>query len=159
MQGINYIEDDSTVLVLYGDTPLITKDTINELLNYHNEGKYACTVLTALLDDPTGYGRIVRDERGKILRIVEQKDTTMEERLIKEINSGIYCFSGKMLKYGLENINDANAQGELYLTDVIEILKNEGYNVGAHIIKDATEIHGINDKVQLSLSEKIMRKR
>ena len=159
MQGIKHIEDDSTVLVLYGDTPLITKDTINRLFNYHNEGEYVCTVLTALLDDPTGYGRIVRDEIGNISRIVEQKDTTVEEGLIKEINSGIYCFSGKMLKYGLEKIDNDNAQGEFYLTDVIEILGNEGYNVGAYIIKDATEIHGINNRVQLSFSEKIMGKR
>lgn len=159
MQGIKHIEDDSRVLVLCGDTPLIRKETINRLFNYHNEGGYVCTVLTALLDDPTGYGRIVRDEVGNISRIVEQKDTSEEERQINEINSGIYCFSGKMLKHGLENIDDDNAQGEFYLTDVIEILKDEGYNVGAYVIKDHREIHGINNRVQLCLSEKIMRRR
>lgn len=159
MQAIGHIQDDSTVLVLCGDTPLITKDTIDRLFDYHNKGGYVCTVLTALLDDPTGYGRILRDKVGNISRIVEQKDTTKEERQINEINSGIYCFNGKMLKHGLENINDNNAQGEFYLTDVIEILKHEGYNVGAYIINDPTEIHGINNRVQLSFSEEIMRKR
>ena len=159
MQGIEHIHDDSTVLVLCGDTPLITKETIDRLFDYHNKGGYVSTVLTALLDDPTGYGRILRDEIGNISRIVEQKDTSEEERQINEINSGIYCFNGKMLKYGLEKIDDNNAQGEFYLTDVIEILKHEGYNVGAYIIKDPTEIHGINNRVQLSYSEEIMRKR
>lgn len=159
MQGIKHIQDDSKVVVLCGDTPLITKDTINRLFDYHNKGEYVCTVLTALLDDPTGYGRIVRDDIGNISKIVEEKDTSEEEAKIREINSGIYCFNGKMLKYGLNNIDDDNAQGEFYLTDVIEILKDEEYNVGAYTINDPAEIHGINNRLQLSLSEKIMRKR
>lgn len=159
MQGINHIEDDSTVLVLCGDTPLITKDTIDRLFDFHNKGEYLCTVLTAVLDDPTGYGRILRDEHGNISKIVEEKDTSPEEKEIREINSGIYCFNGKMLKYGLNNISDDNAQGEFYLTDVIEIIKDQGHNVGAYIINDSAEIHGINNRLQLSSSEKIMRKR
>lgn len=159
MQGIEHIEDDSTVVVLCGDTPLITADTLNRLFDYHNEGQYVCTVLTALLDDPTGYGRIIRDEIGNISKIVEDKDTTVEQRKVNEINSGIYCFTGKMLKYGLKNIDDNNTQGEFYLTDVVEILRNEGYNVGAYIVEDAREIHGINNRVQLSYSEKIMIER
>ncbi len=159
MQGIKHIEDDSTVVVLCGDTPLITKETINRLFDYHKNGEYVCTVLTALLDDPTGYGRAIRDEVGNILKIVEDKDTTVEEKQVKEINAGIYCFKGSMLKYALENLDDNNAQGELYLTDVVEILRNEGYNVGAYIIDDPIEIHGINNRVQLSFSEKVMRKR
>ena len=159
MQGIKHIDDDSTVVVLCGDTPLITKETINRLFDYHKKGEYVCTVLTALLDDPTGYGRAIRDEVGNILKIVEHKDTTVEEKQVKEINAGIYCFKASMLKYALENLDDNNAQGELYLTDVVEILRNEGYNVGAYIIDDPIEIHGINNRVQLSFSEKIMQKR
>ncbi|MDR7870952.1 MAG: bifunctional UDP-N-acetylglucosamine diphosphorylase/glucosamine-1-phosphate N-acetyltransferase GlmU [Tissierellaceae bacterium] len=159
MQGLKHIDDDSTVMVLCGDTPLITKDTINKLFDYHKKGEYVCTVLTAVLDDPTGYGRIIRDDIGNISKIVEQKDATEDETIVNEINAGVYCFTGKMLKYGLKNINSDNAQGEFYLTDVVEILRNEGYNVGAYIIEDPVEIHGINNRVQLSFSEKVMRNR
>lgn len=159
MQGLKHIEDDSTVVVLCGDTPLITKESINSLLDYHKKGEYVCTVLTAILDDPTGYGRIIRDKIGNISRIVEHKDTNEEEKLVNEINTGVYCFNGKMLKCGLENIDSNNAQGELYLTDIVEILTKKGYNVGAHIIEDPIEIHGINNRIQLSFCEKIMRKR
>ena len=159
MQGLKHIEEDSTVVILCGDIPLITKETINKLLDYHKKDEYHCTVLTAIVDNPAGYGRIIRDKNGNIAKIVEQKDANEEERLVNEINTGVYCFTGKLLKYGLEKIDSNNAQGEFYLTDVVEILVNEGYNVGAHIIEDSTEINGINNRVQLSFCEKIMRKR
>ena len=159
MQAMDYIEDDSNVVILYGDTPLITAKTIEKFIKYHNENEYDGTVLTAFLDDPTGYGRIIRDREGNILKIVEQKDATKEEIEIKEMNSGIYCFNGKLLKYALAKINNDNVQGEYYITDVISILKEEGYSVGAYIIDDPTEIHGINSRVQLAFCEKVMRKR
>lgn len=159
MQGLKHVDDESTVVILCGDTPLIRKETINRLFAYHNEGNYSCTVLTAILDDPTGYGRIIRDEVGNISKIVEDKDATEEERQVREINAGIYCFTGKMLKQGLSKIDDDNAQGEFYLTDAVEILKNEGYNVGAYVIEDPVETHGINNRVQLAFSEKVMRQR
>lgn len=158
-QGMDLVEDDSTVIILYGDTPLITKDTVNKLMKYHKEQENHGTVLTAILEDPTGYGRIVRDETGNISKIVEHKDASEIERNIDEINSGIYCFNGQLLKYALEKIDNNNAQGELYVTDVISILKDEGYRVGAFIIEDPIEIHGVNSRVQLSFSEKIMRNR
>lgn len=159
IQGIDYIEDHSTVVILYGDTPLIREETINEFMKYHNENKLQATVLTAILDDPTGYGRIVREENGDILKIVEQRDASMDELEINEINSGIYCFDGKLLKYALGKINNNNAQNEYYVTDVIGILKEEGHKVGAYIINDSDEIHGVNSRVQLAFSEKIMRRR
>lgn len=159
MQAVEHIEDDSTVVILYGDTPLITESTINKLMNYHNENEFQGTVLTAILDNPTGYGRIIREDTGEILKIVEEKDASQEEKKIKEINSGIYCFNGKLLKYALGKIDNNNAQNEYYVTDVIGILKKEGYKVGAYIIEDANEIHGVNSRVQLAFSEDIMRKR
>ena len=159
MQGKDYIKDDSCVIILYGDTPLITSNTLNEFINYHNMNKNDCTVLTASMDDPTGYGRIIRDKSGNILSIVEHKDATDEQRKIKEINSGIYCFNGRLLKYALEKIDSNNAQNEYYITDVIKVLKGEGYKVGAYKIEDPTEIYGINSRVQLAYAEKILRKR
>lgn len=159
MQAVEHIEDDSTVVILYGDTPLITESTINKLMNYHNENEFQGTVLTAILDNPTGYGRIIRENTGEILKIVEEKDASQDEKKIKEINSGIYCFKGKLLKYALGKINNNNAQNEYYVTDVIGILKEEGHKVGAYIIEDANEIHGVNSRVQLAFSEDIMRKR
>ncbi len=159
MQAKDYIDNDSNVIILYGDTPLITENTINSFIKYHEKGKFDGTVLTAVLDDPTAYGRIVRDDSGELVGIVEEKDATVEEKKIKEINSGIYCFKGKLLKDALDKINNDNAQGEYYVTDVIEILKKEGYKVGAYVIDDSTEINGINTRVQLAFSEKIMRAR
>lgn len=159
MQGEEYIDDDSDVIILCGDTPLITKETINKLLKFHKEGNFHGTVLTALLADSTGYGRIKRDESGNIFKIVEEKDATEEEKKIKEINSGIYCFNGKLLRQALKKIDDDNAQGEFYITDVVGILRDEGYKVGAYVVEDSTEIHGINSRIQLAFSEGIMRKR
>lgn len=159
MQAIDNIEDNSTVVILYGDTPLITESTINKLINYHSKNQFKATVLTAILDEPTGYGRIIREDTGNILKIVEQKDASEAEKEIKEINSGIYCFDGKLLKYALGKIDNNNAQNEYYVTDVIGILKEEGHKVGAYVIEDSTEIHGVNSRVQLAFSEEVMRKR
>lgn len=159
MQGIDYIEDDSTVIILYGDTPLISEKTINKFMTYHNENELQATVLTALLEDPSGYGRIIREENGDILKIVEERDASIEEKKIREINSGIYCFDGKLLKESLGKITNNNSQNEYYVTDVIEILKNEGHKLGAYIVDDSNEIHGVNSRAQLAFSEKIMRNR
>lgn len=159
MQANDYIDDENTVIILYGDTPLITEDTIDKLVEYHKEKDNQLTVLTALLDEPKGYGRIKRDENFNIQEIVEEKDTTQEEKQIKEINSGIYCFSGKSLKYALSKIENNNAQGEYYLTDAVSILKNQNYRVGAYIIENSTEIHGVNSRVQLAFCEEQTRKK
>ena len=159
MQAIDHIEDDENVIILYGDTPLISSKTIEKLLDYHKENKYKGTVLTAYVEDPTGYGRIIRDKNGEISKIVEQKDATEEELQIKEINSGIYCFNGKDLKEALGEIDNDNAQGEYYITDVITILKAKNQNVGAFLIDNPDDIYGINSRVQLAFCEKIMRQR
>ena len=158
-QAIDHIDDNSTVIILYGDTPLITEKTINKLLDYHKTGEYEGTVLTAILEDPSGYGRIKRDSNELIEKIIEDKDASMDEKSIKEINSGIYCFNGKVLKYALGKIDNNNAQGEFYLTDAISILRSENFKVGAYIIGDSTEIHGVNSRVQLAFSEEIIRSR
>lgn len=159
MQAVEEIEDDSTVVILYGDTPLIRQETIKSLMKYHKENNFKGTVLTAKLLDPKGYGRIVRDEEGYISKIVEDKDASPEEKEINEINSGIYCFDGKLLKHSLSQITNDNAQNEYYVTDVIEILKREGHKVGAYIIEDSVEINGVNSRVQLAFCEDVMRKR
>lgn len=159
MQAIDEIDDDSTVAILSGDTPLIREDTIKNLVNYHEDKNCKATVLTAILEDCTGYGRIIRGKDGNILKIVEEKDATEDERKVNEINSGIYCFNGKLLKDALSKIDNENAQNEYYITDVIGILKEQGYSVGAYTINDAIEINGVNSRVQLAYCERVMRKR
>jgi bifunctional UDP-N-acetylglucosamine pyrophosphorylase/glucosamine-1-phosphate N-acetyltransferase len=159
MQAIDHIKDEENVLILYGDAPLISSKTIEDFLAYHVENNYMGTVLTAYVEDPTGYGRIIRDSNGEILKIVEQKDANEEELNINEINSGIYCFNGRELKEALGKIDNNNAQNEYYITDVITILKDKNQNVGAFLIDNPDEIYGINSKVQLAFCEKIMRQR
>lgn len=159
MQGIDDVQDDDNVVILYGDTPLITSNTIKEFMDYHKERQNDGTVLTAHVDDPTGYGRIVRDDKNNILEIVEHKDANDKELNIKEINSGIYCFNGKHLKESLRQINNENSQGEYYITDVITILKEEGHKVDAYLIEDTTEINGVNSRAQLAFCGKILRDR
>lgn len=159
MQTVDEIDDDSTVVILYGDTPLIRGETIRELIAYHKENEFKGTVLTARLPNPKDYGRIVRDKMGNISKIVEERDASPSEKEIDEINSGIYCFDGNLLKDSLEKITDDNAQNEYYVTDVIEILKCEGHRVGAYIIEDSVEINGVNSRVQLAYCEDVIRDR
>ncbi len=158
-QAKDEINDGDVVLVLCGDTPLITSETLSEFAKYHKDGGFKATVLTSLMDDPTGYGRILRNKEGHVEGIVEEKDATDEQRKITEVNSGIYGFSGKNLKSVLEKIDNDNSQEEYYLTDALDILRNEGLKIGGYNIKDAGEIKGINSKVQLAEAEKIMRQR
>ena len=147
------------VLVLNGDVPLIRPETLNKLLEKSIENKEYATLLTAIYDNPTGYGRIVRDEGGNVEAIVEEKDTTDEQKEIKEINAGIYCFDIEELLSALEKISPNNAQGEYYLTDVIQIMNEKGLKTGAVIVEDNTEILGINDRIQLEMLTKILQMR
>lgn len=147
------------ILVLNGDVPLIRPETLNKLLEKSIENKEYATLLTAIYDNPTGYGRIVRDEGGNIEAIVEEKDTTEEQKEIKEINAGIYCFDIEELLLALDKIEPNNAQGEYYLTDVIKIMNEKGLKTGAVIVEDNTEILGINDRIQLEMLTKVLQMR
>lgn len=148
-----------TVLVLAGDTPLLTGQSLAQFLDTHVSGKFVASVLTAEHPDPTGYGRIIRDESGELIRIVEEKDATDDEKIIFEINSGVYAFDGAALASAITKITHSNAQGELYLTDVIEVLKGEGASIAAIVIDDFTEILGVNDRIQLAESAALLRDR
>lgn len=148
-----------TVLVTYADTPLFRPETFQQLLDYHKEQELAATVITAQIDDPTGYGRIVRGDDGYIKKIVEQKDATTEELQITEINTGTYCFDSELLFKYLAHVTPDNAQAEYYLPDVLPLMIANGYRVGAYCIADPQESMGINDRVQLAKAEEIMRQR
>ncbi|NGQ96483.1 bifunctional UDP-N-acetylglucosamine diphosphorylase/glucosamine-1-phosphate N-acetyltransferase GlmU [Brevibacillus sp. SYP-B805] len=150
---------EGVTFILYGDTPLLSADTLRELLAYHQAEQAAATVLTATFADPTGYGRIIRNEAGEVLRIVEHKDATPEERLVREINTGIYCFDNQKLLAALKQVNNDNAQGEYYITDCVGILRDAGEKVVAYIARDPDETMGVNDRVQLSQAERYMRLR
>ncbi|MCP3798749.1 bifunctional UDP-N-acetylglucosamine diphosphorylase/glucosamine-1-phosphate N-acetyltransferase GlmU [Allokutzneria sp. A3M-2-11 16] len=141
---------DGTVLVTYGDVPLLETATLERLLDEHRDQGNAVTVLTAVVSDPSGYGRVLRDADGGVLAIVEQKDATEEQRAVQEINSGVYAFDAAVLRDGLGRISTANAQGELYLTDVLGIARGDGRRVGALVCEDVWQVEGVNDRVQLA---------
>lgn len=153
---------DSTLLILSGDVPMIRPETLAGLVQQHlrHRGKgAACTILTVKLKDPTGYGRIVRDEDGMFQRIVEQKDATDEEREIAEINAGIYCFDTRKLFGALSNVKNLNLQGEYYLTDVPALLRTDGEDVAIHQHPDTYEIEGVNNRAQLAELERVLNRR
>ncbi|HEX8289332.1 MAG TPA: bifunctional UDP-N-acetylglucosamine diphosphorylase/glucosamine-1-phosphate N-acetyltransferase GlmU [Pyrinomonadaceae bacterium] len=158
-----YLEnEDSTLLVLSGDVPMIRAETLAALVQQHHNhrGKgAACTILSVKLDDPTGYGRIIRDDEGFFERIIEQKDAADEEKAVKEINTGIYCFNTRKLFSALARVKNNNAQNEYYLTDVPGLLRQEGETIAIFHHKDAHEIEGINNRVQLAELERAMRYR
>lgn len=152
------LHDASTVVVTAGDTPLISAATIAELVTTHRDNASAATVLTSVLDDPTGYGRIVRGPDGRVLRIVEQRDASPDELDIREWNTGIYAFRGDLLGPALAGLDTGNSQGEYYLTDVIARLAAAGHRVGA-VRVDAAETLGVNDRSQLAEADRAMRDR
>jgi bifunctional UDP-N-acetylglucosamine pyrophosphorylase/glucosamine-1-phosphate N-acetyltransferase len=150
---------ENQVLILAGDTPLIQGQTLAKLIAGHIETKAACTILTAKLADPSGYGRVIRNELGQVSAIVEQKDASADQLTVDEINSGIYLFDLAQLQAQIGLLRNANAQGELYLTDVVGLLVNAGALVNAHLIEDISETLGINDRVQLAQCTDLMRQR
>lgn len=159
MQGEKFIPEEGDVIVLYGDTPLIKSSSIESFINYHRDNNCIASVLTTEIEEPRGYGRIIRNDNGEIIRIVEEKDANNNEKAIKEINSGIYCFKAKQLRDSLGKLTNDNSQGEYYLTDVIGILKESGEKIGAYKLEDHREIMGVNSRIQLSKAEKIMKER
>ncbi|WP_028777591.1 bifunctional UDP-N-acetylglucosamine diphosphorylase/glucosamine-1-phosphate N-acetyltransferase GlmU [Shimazuella kribbensis] len=150
---------DGITLVLNGDHPLFTKDTLQSLIQIHRQKEAAATVLTAELADPTGYGRVIRQGDGSVSRIVEHKDATEEERSVHEINTGTYCFHNKKLFEALKLVNNNNAQGEYYLPDVISILQEQGEVIAASMMADEKEAMGVNDRFQLAEAEAYMQQR
>jgi bifunctional UDP-N-acetylglucosamine pyrophosphorylase / glucosamine-1-phosphate N-acetyltransferase len=148
-----------TILILAGDTPLLTGNSLQQLLEAHNSGGFTASVLTAEHPDPTGYGRIVRADDGDLLRIVEERDSDDFVKALFEVNSGVYAFDAKKLAGAITKLSNNNSQGELYLTDVIEILRNEGGTIAATMIDDFTEIFGVNDRVQLAECTALLRDR
>lgn len=150
---------DGTVMVLCGDTPLLQGELLAKLYNEHKQAGAKATVLTAKMPDATGYGRIIRTASGTVRKIVEQKDASAEELLVDEVNSGIYCFERAALFESLAKLNCNNAQGEYYLTDVLEILNKENEKVWAVVADDYEQTLGINSRVQLAGAESILRRR
>lgn len=160
MQASSCLQDfEGTVMVLCGDTPLLRGETLAKLFAEHQSAQASATVLTACMADPTGYGRVIRDDNGQVLKIVEQKDATSSELAVNEINTGIYCFDRVVLFDALRSINCNNMQGEYYLTDVIGILAQKQTKVWAVQVDDPEETLGINSRMQLAEAEKILRKR
>lgn len=156
----NFIGLEGQTLILFGDTPLITGSTLNNLVKHHRENNNGVTVLSTVVEDSTGYGRIVRDANGNFVKSVEHKDATKSEREIKEINSGMYVYDSALLFETLDLINNNNAQGEYYLPDTLTIIKNMGErNVDAMITEDFEEIMGVNSRRQLADATKVIQKR
>ncbi|MCY9295246.1 bifunctional UDP-N-acetylglucosamine diphosphorylase/glucosamine-1-phosphate N-acetyltransferase GlmU [Bacillus spizizenii] len=159
-QAQPFLADEKGVtIVICGDTPLLTAETMEQMLKEHTQREAKATILTAVAEDPTGYGRIIRGENGAVQKIVEHKDASEEERLVTEINTGTYCFDNEALFRAIDLVSNDNAQGEYYLPDVIEILKNEGETVAAYQTDNFQETLGVNDRVALSQAEQFMKER
>ncbi|AWM15422.1 MULTISPECIES: bifunctional UDP-N-acetylglucosamine diphosphorylase/glucosamine-1-phosphate N-acetyltransferase GlmU [Bacillus] len=159
-QAQPFLADEKGVtIVICGDTPLLTAETMEQMLKEHTQREAKATILTAVAEDPTGYGRIIRGANGAVQKIVEHKDASEEERLVTEINTGTYCFDNEALFRAIDQVSNDNAQGEYYLPDVIEILKNEGETVAAYQTGNFQETLGVNDRVALSQAEQFMKER
>lgn len=152
-------DEDADVVIVPGDTPLLRRSTILQLLERHQASQAAITVLSAYVEDPTGYGRIVRERDGQFGRIVEDRDASSEERLISEVNTSVMVVRAELLGPGLRRVGRQNAQGEYYLTDLVAVLREAGHVATATPIDDAAEVMGINDRAQLAAAEREMRRR
>lgn len=157
MQAGDFIKEGN-ILVLCGDTPLITAQTIEKLCSIHQSDDNSVTVVSMIAEDPTGYGRIIRNN-DSFAKIVEQKDTTPEEALVKEVNTGVYIFKAEALNNAFAKLGNNNSQGEYYLTDTLEIIKNDGGKVGIMVADDDKEFMGVNSKLHLSQAIAAMRER
>ncbi len=147
------------VLILCGDTPLITENTLKKFIEYHNSANSDLTVMSTLFDDPANYGRIIRESDNTLKCIVEEKDATPEQKAVKEVNAGIYCLNWGKIKAAFSQLTSNNAQGEYYLTDIIEWGKKNNLNVNAYILEDNKEIYGINSRANLAQATKYLTDR
>ncbi len=155
-----YLENyEGQVLILCGDTPLITKETLEKFVQYHNTENSDITVMSTIFQDPTNYGRIIRENDNTLKCIVEEKDATIEQKAVKEVNAGIYCLNWSKIKNAFSQLTSNNAQGEYYLTDIIEWGKKNNLRVNAYILEDNTEIYGINSRVNLAQATKYLTDR
>lgn len=152
-------QSTGVTLIMSGDTPLFRPETLLEFIEAHEKSNHAVTVLTAIADDPTGYGRIVRADDETVIKIVEQKDASITERRIHEINTGVYIFDNKLLFDSLAQVKNNNVQGEYYLPDTLDILRQSGQQIGAHTLQNFTESLGVNDRVALSVANQVMHER
>ncbi|MGD0882950.1 MAG: NTP transferase domain-containing protein [Acidimicrobiales bacterium] len=151
--------DDGDVVVLPGDTPLLRPGTLAHLVRSHRASDDAATLLTAVLDEPTGYGRVVRGRDDSVARVVEHGDATDEQLEVREVNTSMYCFKRSVLAPSLRRLSPSNAQGEYYLTDVVEVLYEAGHRVGSVVVEDTMEVAGVNDRAQLAVAEAELRDR
>lgn len=158
MQARKAVGENSLITVLYGDMPVVTPESISAMVEFHKNQDAAATVMTAKVADPTGYGRII-GEGDKVLLIREEKDATPEEKAIKEINSGFYCFESSVAFDALEKIDNNNKQGEYYLTDIVEVLNGENKDVIAFRLQDPDELSGVNDRCQLAHVQQLIQKK
>ena len=159
MQAKEFIGKEGKTFILFGDTPLITGDTLKELVKNHEKNKNSITVLTTKVDNPKGYGRIIRDSNGTFLKSVEEKDATEEERKVNEINSGMYIYNSEVLYETLDTLTNNNAQGEYYLPDTLKAAIEKGFKVDGMSTELTSEILGVNSRVQLAEAQKIMQLR
>ena len=155
-----YLEDYSgQILILCGDTPLITSETLKKFVEYHNSNNSDLTVMSTIFENPANYGRIIREQAGSLKCIVEEKDATPEEKAVKEVNAGIYILNWNKVKPAFSQLTSNNAQGEYYLTDIISWGKNNGLKVNAFILENSDEIYGINSRKNLAEASRIMNTR
>ncbi len=160
LQAIPFLQSFSgTVLILCGDVPLVELETLRSFIDTYKENGSTLSVLTAVVEEPFGYGRILRNSEGWLEKIVEEKDASEKERMIREINTGIFCVKAPFLMEGLREIGKENAQGEYYLTDLVEIAKKRGLRCSAHIVADPVEVMGINTRVDLAMANEVLRQK
>ncbi|HMS65706.1 MAG TPA: sugar phosphate nucleotidyltransferase [Ignavibacteria bacterium] len=155
MQTENFLKDfEGDILILSGDVPLLSYETVRDFLDFHNSNKFDASLISAVMEDPSGYGRVLRNETGSFYDIREEKDCSPAEKKCREINSGIYIIDNQLLFEALKTLKTDNAQGEYYLTDIFRYFKNTGKKIGAFPVKDILEITGINSPEQLQELEK-----
>jgi bifunctional UDP-N-acetylglucosamine pyrophosphorylase/glucosamine-1-phosphate N-acetyltransferase len=158
MQAVPFLNEEGNTLIITGDTPLIQEKTLLSLIENHIQTDNDGTVLITKFDDPTGYGRIIRNSVEEVVGIVEEKDANEEQKKIKEVNTGIFCFKNKALIEGLPLLDSNNIQNEYYLTDMVSIFNKQGKKFGSYLLSDNEQVMGVNDREQLAQAEYIMKK-